>query len=825
MKKKIKSPLFTAIIVATGFLFLVPSVSWAAITSVVLTPGNPTTLSDGRGYYLAGKTYNFTVQVIDPDAADWTNISEVRMRIANSTLLEFHINPDGSGGSMAAAAFDSGTANVSWVYAGGSTCNNFTITFSVQFQWNTEESGWAVGRSIVASASNPVPPVVSVTQNVSYGVVSSIRLLNFTLGGEAADGKVNPHHAAFNITGGEIVYNIPGAVASDAVRSHADAGNGEITGTDLYVGTHDMGNDDDDDGIQNFALTDSAFDGTVANSATEYTVLVRATMATIGVTVDTSNTLSIFCNEVRVTDITFFNGGGIDIDPDNYYRSLLVTGTQVRVDAEMLAGASSMEGDVTVELRDSTDGTITSVVIPNGQTYGIATVTTAGLNVPADSTVPRSYEVYNVYGGVYNSVAGAGLYRNSSAVISQPATHRIHWENGDAPGSEANPFNGTSGAIPNGVIYNGTSTDDSVRIEWVPLTITEPSKDRDFYSYRIYYRETGTTEWTMIDRNTSTSDNRYNPGGVNDLSNASTAFADIINLKPLTIYEYRFSAVDVFGNEVADTYRPTSDGVTIAHAQTAALSVVIKLSDGITEYQDADFADNDGSTKQVRRSAITITATISGDTLPETVNLIAAADGLNQTTEVNNNIRDASVTTYVIAARKITANDWEVIIPTTSPLMNVNTGVRFILEINTNKGTSYVDHNSESDVVGAGTPWDDLEWRFQVRATQPTFTPWPTRILNNVITRANPVAYPAYYLSEDAYVTIKVYDIKGRPVATILEGALRKGGQNIKDQGWRGTNKARRELGVGLYYIHIKAKATSSGKTVLNHVSKVVIKR
>jgi hypothetical protein len=119
---------------------------------------------------------------------------------------------------------------------------------------------------------------------------------------------------------------------------------------------------------------------------------------------------------------------------------------------------------------------------------------------------------------------------------------------------------------------------------------------------------------------------------------------------------------------------------------------------------------------------------------------------------------------------------------------------------------------------------NDYEWTFAI-STPTKFKPWPTRILNNVITSKNPVAYPAYYLSEDAFVTITVYDIKGRPLVSLLDNAFRLGGQNIKEGGWRGINRSNRKLGVGLYYVNITAKSAASGKVILNSFQKVVIAR
>nr|MBP8084472.1 hypothetical protein [Spirochaetota bacterium] len=94
---------------------------------------------------------------------------------------------------------------------------------------------------------------------------------------------------------------------------------------------------------------------------------------------------------------------------------------------------------------------------------------------------------------------------------------------------------------------------------------------------------------------------------------------------------------------------------------------------------------------------------------------------------------------------------------------------------------------------------------------------------NNVITKKNPAAYPAYYLTADAYVTITVYDIKGRPISTLLERSFRKSGRNIKENGWRGKNKKGAKVAPGLYYIRIKAESATGGKTLINEVKKVVV--
>jgi hypothetical protein len=175
---------------------------------------------------------------------------------------------------------------------------------------------------------------------------------------------------------------------------------------------------------------------------------------------------------------------------------------------------------------------------------------------------------------------------------------------------------------------------------------------------------------------------------------------------------------------------------------------------------------------------------------------------------------------YRIAATRTTSTGWVSYIPDTNPLITLGTDVRFILETVKSGVASYSDSDSDTEAP-PGNP-NDLEYSFTV-AMQPQFTPWPTRILNNVITNKNPLCYPAYYLTDDALVTITVYDIKGRAVVKLLDKAFRKGGQNIKEGGWNGDNKAGNKLGVGLYYVHIRAKRVSDGKVILNSFQKVVI--
>ena len=73
-------------------------------------------------------------------------------------------------------------------------------------------------------------------------------------------------------------------------------------------------------------------------------------------------------------------------------------------------------------------------------------------------------------------------------------------------------------------------------------------------------------------------------------------------------------------------------------------------------------------------------------------------------------------------------------------------------------------------------------------------------------------------------MTIKVYDIKGRPVTTVLDSAFRRGGINIKERGWDGSNKSNKKIGVGLYYMNFRAKSAANGREILNDTKKIVMR-
>ncbi len=886
--------LYTVILFLILTILIKPNISKSTINSIILTPANPTILSTGLGYYLAGRTYNFSVQVIDPDAAGWANIKLVRLFIPNTTNIDIQIgallveDPPTTGltGTGAQTVYiRTGAATITVVSANipiTDTPNNFTVTFSIRFLWNVAaDSAWAANRQIQAMAvSNfPVAPVLGMpapptflpttapyllaTQNVSYGVSSSIKILNFAQTGVAAGGYVNQYHTGFNVTG-TIVYNVPGADIADDINNITNDMTSSA-GTNLSLLLNGVAS-----GI-NFtpAAGSTSFSfivpGATVTGLGSNNWRVTATMnAVFGGGSSTSpgagNYLLLNCDEVQINQVQFFNGGGID-NPSNlgvstsrtYYRAKNLPGTQIRVYAQMLSGPNVI-GNTTVRVRDITEGLNYDVIIPNNTAYGdlpLGLVYGTDNNYPntpaaGGNTLLHTYQVINISGGA------TGNEQNAYGRINQPgrptpggANTAVYWNYLHWPGTSANP--GLGIAFNNGAASNAgvtaTSTVETFTLTWTNTSLTGANLpfNGDFASYRIYYRNSLVTPlYTMVDRYTT----GYAAANLDQIAtNTVTIGITGAFLAPLTAYDYKLSAYDVFGNEVATSVILANSNQSYGSISTTASSVFVSITDGITEYLYTTFTVSGQpswstlpAVHPVRKSAIKITVKIvTGGNIPEEVAILFNNNNTDTADSgapffkpqgASGAFNDIISTTYdTLVCSKSAPNVWSVYIPSTHALMTVGTAIRFIVRTKYGGAYSYVDHKSYNSALNpAPGNWSDAEWRFLV-ASEPTFTPWPVRILNNVMNAENPVCYPAYYLTDDAYVTISVFDVKGRPVVTLLDNQLRKGGQNIKEGGWDGSNKATRKIGVGIYYVRFYATRAADGKVILNEFRKVVMAR
>ncbi len=838
------------ILLAIALIVLLPvTKTRGTINSIVLTPGNPTMLSNGMSYYLAGITYNFTVQIIDPDISGWGNITDVSLTIANPNLgaigaapyipvtnqLRLSLVPATGPGNYTPAISAAGQVDDSAAFANvAGTYNNFTVTFSIKFLWSATACDFSA-KNITAYARTNLPAdnYSSNQRTVSYGVCSSIKVINFSQSGgvttDAADGYVTPWHRSFNVTG-TVVYDVSGASIADKVNSFFPIPTPEILSATLlldggsaYRGAawHTIADDD-------LSFTVPAWGGVgdeLGVGAHNWTV--ESTMRTAGAVEPSANSLGLFCDRIQISYpilpvFTFINGGGVN---SPYYRSVFVPGTQIHIIATRETGGNVI-GNTTVTISDGTN--TFPVLIANGTSDGIVNVTYPLIaQTPIGRTMPISYQAVSISGGAFDNE------QNVFGRITQPASPVIYWDRNDPPGRNGpGPnYDGNGpgvGQTPfsDELLFSTSVTATSFTLNWQPVTaLPDPPYDGDFFTYRIYYRVTGppVNPWIIVDRNTP----NYGPTQTYALSNPARTTATITGLIPLTQYDYFMTAVDVFGQEVEHPIPSLNVSDALYDGAPSALGyglittnptqIEASVTDGITNYSFAQFSGSiTASTRPLRKSSLQVTIYIvSATDQPDSVNII-----LGQDDGAGNGMPAVNIlggTFERIPCSKSAPNTWQGFIPSTDQFLSEGSYCRFIIESIRSGTPTYSDIDSVTD----SNP-DDFEYTFMVN-TPTHFTPWPTRILNNVITSSNPICYPSYYLSSDAYVTLTVYDIKGRPVVTILDRGFRKGGQNIKEGGWSGINKARKKLGAGLYYMHFKAKRASDGTTILNETEKVVI--
>ena len=545
------------LIAAAVFLLFSNSLQ-AAISSVTLTPASPTTLSNGNSYYLAGVQYSFRVQAVDTAAtgiADWTSIQLI---FPSGESITYDINAGSA--TTSGVVFDAPATNNTSVYT------NIDFTIRIRFRWDSADYVSA-SRSITATVVNVNGATAfdDAASTFSFGKCSTIRVVNFAQDGVAADGYINPWHSGFNVTGA-IVYNVTGATIADRVETR-DAG--EITNTTLYrylasspppaAGT-DTGLNDND--MNDNECTYNVPAGTGILALTNYSWYISVEMDTVTATELSQNYLSFNCDQIRIDSIAFINGGGFTSAP-TYYRSVNMPGTQVHITASRESGAVgvlSMIGNAVFKVRNITNPTqeftLTITSGDNGTTSGIG-------NVPFPSTLPvngstesREYQVVSVTGSAFNDEQDIDI--NAGSITQTPANPVILWDRNDPPGNNGLPGAGETPFTTAASFTVNPVNATSFTLNWQPVTaLADPPYDVDFYTYRIYYRETLVGgSWTIIDR----SINGYRQGDTYDLSNPARTTVPITGLTPFTQYDYFMTAVDVFGQEVEYT-AGTSDAL------------------------------------------------------------------------------------------------------------------------------------------------------------------------------------------------------------------------------------------------------------------------
>jgi flagellar hook assembly protein FlgD len=75
-------------------------------------------------------------------------------------------------------------------------------------------------------------------------------------------------------------------------------------------------------------------------------------------------------------------------------------------------------------------------------------------------------------------------------------------------------------------------------------------------------------------------------------------------------------------------------------------------------------------------------------------------------------------------------------------------------------------------------------------------------LCQNVPNPFNPVTEIAYHVPRESEVTIRLYDVAGRVVATLVDGVVKPGRHETV---WHGTNGAGEPVGSGVYFCTMEA--------------------
>ena len=197
--------------------------------------------------------------------------------------------------------------------------------------------------------------------------------------------------------------------------------------------------------------------------------------------------------------------------------------------------------------------------------------------------VPALFPPGTTQAWAYSVTAVSGSLAVAGPPSSAPAPVSILWDNEDYPNDALFPP-----LVQTDVIVNTTTS--SVKFFWNPLsTATAALSNEDFYEYRLYYQEQGSTVWKVWNgANDSALRGLANNPATPPLNDSTMHFANgrkyttLPNLKIFTRYSYYITAVDVFGNE-------SPMPATVFSVLTQPYSIQIKISDGITSY--SDFSD------------------------------------------------------------------------------------------------------------------------------------------------------------------------------------------------------------------------------------------
>ena len=209
-------------------VFISGKAAFAQLTSVNLTLPTPTSMSDGKLYYIASSAliteYDFVVKAVHPTADDATDYDYFQVTMPTSAgNLVFRWDSDNSEGGGTIITLGGAPSTVVTVTITNDTnWPNLTVTFKVVFNWTAPDTTNASMNIIAAVKESGAPTIKTDTKSQSYGITANIKVHNFAQDGIASDTYINPIHVGFNVSG-TVVYDIPGYELENASDAVADA--------------------------------------------------------------------------------------------------------------------------------------------------------------------------------------------------------------------------------------------------------------------------------------------------------------------------------------------------------------------------------------------------------------------------------------------------------------------------------------------------------------------------------------------------------------------------------------------------------------------------
>jgi hypothetical protein len=109
-----------------------------------------------------------------------------------------------------------------------------------------------------------------------------------------------------------------------------------------------------------------------------------------------------------------------------------------------------------------------------------------------------------------------------------------------------------------------------------------------------------------------------------------------------------------------------------------------------------------------------------------------------------------------------------------------------------------------SGLVKADEQWsvDDAQWNAEAATTKADKARLETRLLGNYPNPFNPTTTIRYTLGTKTSVSVRIYDLLGREIATLVDEVQEAGEHAVQ---WDGKNQNRNTVSTGIYIYRIQA--------------------